>query len=242
MNDTSPCCPRRRALLAGLVGLAAMPGVVRSQASILKIGIIGTGRVGGALAERWAGAGHELLISSRHPERLQELAKRLGPRVRAGTPAEAAAFGEVLLISVPYGALPQIGRDYAAAMRGKVVLETGNPFPDRDGDMAEAARHKGSALASAEYLPGVRLVRAFTTIPHTVLHSQAHRPGERVAVPLASDDAAALRIAERLVRDAGFVPVVVGGLARAREFDVGSPVFGRALTASELQQALKLKR
>lgn len=241
MNNASPCRPRRRALLAAALCLAVIPGRGRSEAGGLKIGIIGTGRIGGTLAEHWARAGHELLISSRHPERLQALAQRLGPRVRAGTPAEAAAFGEVLLIAVPYGALPQVGRDYAAAMRGKIVLETGNPFPGRDGDMAEAARRKGTGRASADYLPGVRLVRAFTSVPHTALATEAHRAGEPVGVPLAGDDAAALKVAERLVRDAGFAPVVVGGLARASSFDVGSPVFGRALTVRELRQALALK-
>src|SRR5512134_2219093 len=130
-----------------------------------RIGVIGTGKIGGALAELWAKAGYELVISSRHPEQLQALAKSLGPRVRAGTPKEAATFGEVVLISVPYGALPQVGRDYAAELKGKIVLDTGNPYPHRDGAMAEDARKKGTGVASAEFLPGVRLVRAFNSIP-----------------------------------------------------------------------------
>lgn len=237
--------PRRRGLLAAALAagaLAALPRFATAQAPGLKIGIIGTGRIGGALAEHWAKAGHELMISSRHPEELRPLAARLGAKVRVGTPAEAAAFGEVLLISVPYGALPQVGRDYAAQMQGKVVLETGNPFPSRDGEMAGPARAKGTGVASAEYLPGVRLVRAFTSVPHTAVQGEAHRPGERIGIPLAADDPAALKLAERLVRDAGFEPVVVGGLARAREFDAGTPVFGRAMTAAELRQALGLAR
>ncbi len=139
---------------------------------------------------------------------------------------------------MPYGALPQVGRDYAAELKGKVVLETGNPFPARDGDMAIAARAKGTAVASAEFLPGVRLVRAFNTVPHYALRTEAHRKGERVAVPLASDDEAALEIASRLVEDAGFEPVLVGPLARAKDFDVGSAVFGQALTARELREGL----
>ena len=236
--------PRRRTLLAAAVlsvgALVASPRLAQAQPASLKIGIIGTGRIGGALAEHWAKAGHELLISSRHPEQLKPLAERLGPRVRVGTPAEAAAFGEVLLIAVPYGALPQVGRDYGSAMQGKVVLETGNPNTGRDGAMAEPARAKGTGVASAEYLPGVRLVRAFTSVPHTAVLDQAHRSGERIGVPLAADDPAALRLAERLVRDAGFEPVAVGGLARAKDFDVGTPVFGRAMSARELRQALGL--
>ena len=236
---------RRRALLAAAMAataLSALPRASTAQPSKLKIGIIGTGRIGGALAEHWAKAGHRLMISSRHPEQLKPLAQRLAPQVEVGTPEQAAAFGEVVLISVPYGALPQVGRDHGAALRGKVVLETGNPFTSRDGEMAEAARAKGTGVASAEYLPGVRLVRAFTCVPHSAVLNDAHRSGERIGVPLAADDAEALKLAERLVQDAGFDPVAVGGLARARDFDVGSPVFGRAMTARELRQALGLGR
>lgn len=204
----------------------------------MKIGIIGAGRIGGALGEHWVKAGHQVLLSSRHPENLKDLADRLGPLARAGMPREAAAFGEVILISVPYGALPQVGRDFAGEMRGKVVLDTGNPFPNRDGAMAAEARSKGTGVASAEYLRGVRLVRAFNTIPFPVLRDETRRTGQRIAVPLAADDREALEIASRLVDDAGFEPVVVGPLARARDFDVGTSVFGRGLTARELRQRL----
>lgn len=226
--------------LAGLSVVAELPRWAQAQEKRLKIGIIGAGKIGGTLAELWAAAGHELVISSRHPEQLRPLANRLGPQVRAGTPGEAAAFGEVILISVPYGALPQVGRDYAAQLQGKVVLETGNPFPERDGEMAMAARAKGTGVASAEHLPGVRLVRAFTSIPHLALRDAAHRAGAKIGVPLAADDRQALAIAERLVRDAGFEPVVVGPLARAKDFDVGSKVFGRGLTAREVRETLGL--
>lgn len=233
---------RRAIVLAAAAGLAlaALPRAAGAEQHLLKIGIIGAGRIGGTLGELWAKAGHEVLLSSRHPERLKDLAERLGPRARAGFPREAAAFGEVILISVPYGALPQVGRDYAAELAGKVVLETGNPYPGRDGEMAHAARARGTGATSAEFLAGVRLVRAFNSIPHYDLRSEAHRAGERVAIPLASDDEAALAIAARLVEDAGFEPVVVGGLDRAREFDVGTAVYARALTARELRRGLGL--
>ena len=121
---------RRAFLLATAAGLALapVPRAAGAERRRLKIGIIGAGRIGGTLGELWVKAGHEVLLSSRHPERLKDLAARLGTRARAGFPREAAAFGEVVLISVPYGALPQVGRDYAAELEGKVVLETGNPY------------------------------------------------------------------------------------------------------------------
>jgi len=210
-------------------------------AAPLKIGIIGTGHIGGALATLWVGAGHEVMMSSRHPQELQALAHSLGPRAHVGTPREAAQFGEVVLISVPYGALPQVGRDLKSELAGKIVLDTGNPYPERDGPMAVEARRKGTGVASAQYLPGVRLVRAFNAINSGDLRSEAHRKGAPIAIPLAGDDAQALQVAERLVRDAGFAPVVVGPLARAREFDVGTPVYTRLMTEPQLRQALDLK-
>jgi len=120
------------------------------------------------------------------------------------------------------------------------VIDASNPIVGRDGEMATRAREKGAGLASAEFLPGTRLVRAFNAINYDDLRSEAHRKGERVAIPLAGDDAQALAIAERLVRDAGFDPVVVGPLSRAREFDVGTKVYTKLLTAPQLRKELGL--
>jgi predicted dinucleotide-binding enzyme len=235
-------CRRRIALRAIALFAASLTLPQRSSAQTpgapLKIGIIGSGHIGGTLGVLWAKSGHEILFSSRHPEELVDLVKRAGPRAHAGVPREAAAFGEVVLISVPYGAVPQVGRDFAADLKGKVVLETGNPYPSRDGAMAGPALEKGTGLASAEFLPGVRLVRAFNSIPAANLSSDANRTGERVGVPLAGDDREALDVAARLVRDAGFDPVIVGPLRSAAKFDRGTAVYGQALTARELRQRL----
>jgi hypothetical protein len=180
------------------------------------------------------------MLSSRHPENLKEMAARLGPRARVGTPREAAAFGQVVFIAVPYSAIPQVGRDYAAEMRGKVVVNASNPIPRRDGAMAEEALKRGAGQADVEFLPGARVARAFTFPGAAVFRSEAHRTGERIAVAVAADDKEAMEVASRLVRDAGFEPVAVGPLARAREFQPGTPLFGRAMTAREMRQALGL--
>ena len=229
------------ALMAWTAAATGAAGAAPAAEAPLKIGIIGAGHIGGTLASLWVKAGHEVLVSSRHPDQLKGLVSSLGPRGRAGTPREAALFGDVVLISVPYGALPQIGRDLRTELSGKIVLDTGNPYPQRDGDMAMEARRKGTGVSSAEFLPGVRLVRAFNAINSGDLASEAHRSGERIAIPLAGDDGQALEVAQRLVRDAGFEPVVVGPLARAREFDVGTAVYTRLMTAAQLRQALGLK-
>ncbi len=237
---------RRRFLLAAgtaAAGLATggLPLALRAASDTpksLRIGVIGSGRIGGTVGGLWVKAGHEVMFSSLDLEHDKALAASLGGGARAGTPREAGAFGEVLLISVPYGALPQVGRDLGDSLKGKIVLDTCNPSPGRDGDMAIAAKAKGTGIASPELLPGARLVRAFNSVGFSRLQSEAHRAGEKVAIPLAADDAAALQVAVRLVQDAGFEPVVVGPLARAKEFDTGTAVYGKALTAAELRKGL----
>jgi predicted dinucleotide-binding enzyme len=204
----------------------------------MKIGIVGTGEIGSALARHWGAAGHQLLISSRHPEELWALAREIGPNVKVGTPREAAAFGEVVMLAVPYGATPQVGRDLAAELKGKIVLDAGNPYPSRDGDMAVRDRKRGTGVASAEYLPGTRLVRAFNAINSGPLGRDAFHKPERLGIPLAGNDPEAMKVAAQLVSDAGFDPVPVGDLSRAREFDYGTPVYVRGMTAAELKKAL----
>ena len=236
---------KRRAFLTAagvLLAAGALPASGQSGRR-MKIGVIGSGRVGGTIGELWVKAGHEVVFSARTIDEVRSLLAnlKLGPRARAGTPKEAAAFGEAVLVSVPYAALPQVGRDNAAELKGKPVLDTCNPIENRDGPMAAEMRQKGTGVASAELLPGTRLVRAFNCVGWNSMRTEAHRAGEKVAIPLAADDQDALKIAIGLVQDAGFEPVVVGGLARAKEFDVGAPVFGKALTARELRRELGIQ-
>jgi predicted dinucleotide-binding enzyme len=231
----------RRLLLAG--GAALLAPSQRSAAQPApksRIGVIGSGRLGGTVGTLWAKAGHPVLFSSRHPERLKELVEAAGPMARAGTPAEAAAFGEVVLVAVPYGALPEVGRELGEALRGKVVLDACNAVVSRDGAVGQAAIERGIGLASAGHLPGARLVRAFNTLGSRVLAEQAHRAGAPVAIPIAGDDPGALEVASGLVRNAGFEPVVVGPLARATEFAMGARGYGQVVTAPELRRILGL--
>ena len=242
INTTVFGGPGKRNLLAGILVLAVAvfgSGSVWAQSESLKIGIIGTGRIGGALARHWVHAGYEVFVSSRHPNQLQSLANELGPRAHVGTPRQAAAFGDVVVVSVPYKATPQIGQDYAAELAGKVLLDTGNPFERRDGPMAAAALQKGVGLSSADFLHGTRLVRAYNCIPAASLAKDANRKPERIAIPIASDDAGALKIAERLIKDSGFDPVVVGSLKDSRLFELGQPLASGQFTAAEMRRKLK---
>ena len=222
-----------------LAGAWATPDGVLAQGKPLRIGIIGTGRIGSALATHWTQAGHEVLMSSRHPEELAPLAKQLGSRARVGTPKQAAAFGEVVLVSVPYSAMPEIGKDNAAELKGKIIIDTSNPVEGRDGPMAVAAQKKGAGVATAEFLPGTKVVRAFNCIPAASLAGDGNRKPVRIAIPIGGDDPQALEVAQRLVRDAGFDPVVVGSLADTRRFDLGQPLASRQFTADELRQAMR---
>jgi predicted dinucleotide-binding enzyme len=244
MIDISTTAVSRRAFLTFVA--AAGPGMLLPIHSAgatwrrraLRIGIIGSGQMGGGLGRLWARAGHEIFFSSRNPGDLAELIASVGPLARAGLPAEAAAFGDIVLIAVPYGALPDVGRDHGSALAGKVVVDCGNPREDRDGPMANDAIERGTGIASAGYLPGARVVRAFNAISAVMLETDAHRPDPRIGVPIAGDDAAAVELVSGLVVDAGFDPVVVGGLSTARTFDRGTPVYVRGMTAAQLREAL----
>ena len=220
-------------LVLATAGLVGAPSVEAQEP--LKIGIIGTGRIGGALARHWVNAGHEVFMSSRHPEELQDLAKELGPRAHVGLPREAAAFGSVVLVSVPFGAMPQIGTDFGAELAGKVIIDTSNPVDGRDGVQVPEWKQKGAGVSTAELLKNNRVVRAFNCIPAASLAGQANRQPARIAIPIGGDDAAAIAIAERLIRDAGFDPVMVGSLAETRQFDLGQPLAQGNLSAAELR-------
>lgn len=219
--------------------LTAQAGVAEREGRSLRIGIIGSGAMGGPIGLAWARAGHQVLYSSRNPDQLMDLVRAAAPRASAGYPDAAAFFGEVVLLAVPPSAIPQIGQDYGHLMRGKVVIDVSNPRVDRDGAITNEWLEMGTGLAMAQYLPGVRLVKAFNTLSARMLQNPAP-DGERIGVPIAGDDDEAVAIAAALVRDVGFEPVIVGPLARAKEFDRGSPVWVTGMTAREIRAALNL--
>jgi len=237
---------RRAFLQAGAAGLAlcVLPQAVRTAHGAdapLKIGVIGSGRIGSTLGGIWVKAGHEVMFSSLDLEQDKALAARLGGKARAGTPREAAAFGEVLLMAVPYAALPQVGKDLGELVKGKVVVDASNPIVARDGEVATWAREKGAGVASAELLPGARIVRAFNAIGFSRMAEAAQRPGERIGMPMAGDDAAAIAVASRLVREVGYEPVLVGPLAMGKYLMPGTPLAGENTPDKIRQIAASLK-
>lgn len=216
--------------VTALLALAASPAGVLAQtmgAAPLKIGTVGAGRIGGTLGSLWVKAGHPVMFSSRHPEELKDLVAGLGPLARAGTPAEAIAFADVVMIAVPYTAVKQIGEDFGHDLAAKVlVLDVSNPIPARDGEVATWAREKGAGLATAELLPGARLVRTFNAVGFMKVREDANDPSKKIGMPMAGDDAGAIAVASTLVREAGFEPVLIGPLAMGKYLLPGTPLGG----------------
>ncbi len=236
----------RRAVL-GATGAVALAITLRPRDALaqatggkLRIGVIGSGHIGSTIGGLWVKAGHPVLFSSRHPEELKELVAGLGPLAQNGTVQQAIAFGDALLIAVPYGALPQIGQEYRDALTGKIMLDACNAVPARDGAIADEAERDGIGVTSQKYLAGTRLVRAFNTMSYMIFAREANRPDPKLAIPIAGDDGEALTVASGLVRDAGFDPVIVGKLGDARRFQRGAPGYGQAVSAAELRQKLSL--
>lgn len=207
----------------------------------MKIGIIGAGNIGATAARLFTRAGHEVALSnSRGGAGLEALVAELGGGARATGVEEAARFGEVVLVAVPFGkyeALP------AEAFEGRVVIDAGNYYPQRDGHLAEldGGQTTSSELLAA-HLKGARLVKGFNTIwfEHLAQQGDAGLPTEeRRAIFIAGDDAEAKQLVVRLVEEIGFAAVDTGALGSGgRRQQVGTAVYNKELTAREAAEVL----
>lgn len=206
----------------------------------MNIGVIGTGNIGGTLAAILTKAGHRVLVAGRDRAKAEALATKLGGGATAGSPVDAAAFGEVVAVAVPLRDLPRVADEIAAAARGKVVVDTSNPYPERDCPLAADAVRAGTGTGSwaAGLFPNARVVKGFNTLYFEALGSAGDPAAPSVAVPLASDDAGAAEVVAGLVRDLGFVPVVLPTMADSRRFDVGTTAYGRPLPEADLTRLL----
>ncbi|WP_201001894.1 NADPH-dependent F420 reductase [Pseudomonas cichorii] len=232
----------RRAVLMAIMVLSTLwlfPATSHAEPR-MRIGVIGAGSHGGTLGRLWVQAGYEVMFSSRTPSELEPMVKQLGPLASTGTPQQAAEFGTVVFFAVPYNALVQLGQDLAPALRGKIVLDATNPPPDEGNALSREAYANGVGETSARYLPGTRLVRAFSAVDATSVSTSARGQGAKLGVPIASNDSQALEVAARLARDIGCEPVITGNLATARTFQRGGPGFRANTDAVELRQLLGL--
>ena len=191
------------------------------------IGLIGSGMIGSTVARLAVGAGHDVVLSnSRGPETLQELVSELGPRARAATRAEAAEVGDFVLVSTPIKAYPALS-DVTVA--GKVVLDTGNYYPQRDGEIPELAT---KTLTDSEYLvsflPGAEVVKVFNNIFYQHLLNLARAAGatDRTALPIVGDSATAKAIVAEFLDSIGYGVVDAGALPDGWRQQPGTPVYG----------------
>lgn len=198
----------------------------------MKIGIIGTGNIGGTIGHLLQASGHDIRYGSRNP----------APAGSLLPVAEAVLFADVVIFAGPFGILPAFAADHAESLTGKVVVNAANPIADRDGAVAATlvSSGKGSARFVAGLMPQSEVVQSFNTVYWLDLRDQAGRPGERLAMPIAGDSARGTAVASRLAVDAGFDPVIVGGLDRSVDLDPGSAIYAKSLTAAAVRQALGL--
>lgn len=220
------------------------------------LGLIGSGNIGSTLARLAVDAGIDVVLSnSRGPETLARLVEELGPRARAATPAEAGAAGDWVVVTVPLGAIGQVP---AEPLAGKVVLDTCNYYPQRDGQIPELdAEETTTSELVQRHLPGAKVVKAFNNIFYKHLASLGRPPGadDRTALPIAGDDADAKAAAAELLDKLGYDVVDVGPLAEGWRFqrdtaayvvpyaadgDVGGA--GAPVSADKLREALAAAR
>lgn len=230
----------RRTVLAGLGALLSAPQALAAQP--LRIGTIGAGHVGSTLAGLWLRAGHPVMLSASDIASARSAAASLGSTAQAGTPQDAARFGDVVLLAVPYGALPDLGASLHTLLAGKIVIDACNPYPWRDGAIARTAQSQGAGIVTQSLFPGAHVVRAFNSEDMSTIRAEAHRAPPLLGIPYAGDDTDAMRTVGGLITEAGFDPVPVGKLAAARLFQPGSDGFEASLTAPDLRARLGLPR
>jgi hypothetical protein len=205
----------------------------------MNTGIIGAGNIGSAVARQAVAHGHSVVIAnSRGPETLGDLVADLGPSARAGTVAEAAADGDIVVVTIPLKAYQSVPVE---PLVGKVVIDTNNYYPGRDGQITglDDGTTTSSELLQA-HLPSSRVVKAFNHLYAADIgaHGQpAGSPGRRALV-IAGDDPEAKAEVSALIEEFGFDVVDAGRLAEGRRFEPGTPPYGPRLDATEMRAAL----
>jgi predicted dinucleotide-binding enzyme len=205
----------------------------------MDIGIIGAGNMGGGLGRLWTASGHRVWYSfSRHPEKLRLLASLAGPGGGAGTPAQAARFGSVVLLAVPWACVPE-ALAAAGPLTGKVLLDCTNPrgpFGELEVGLTTSGAEEVARLA-----PGARVVKALNAGPAQALrHPPPAASAERVTGFYCGDDGAAKAVAARLIAEAGFDPVDAGALQSARYLEPLAALLTRLAAAQGRPLGLRL--
>jgi 8-hydroxy-5-deazaflavin:NADPH oxidoreductase len=203
----------------------------------LNVGIIGSGKIGASAARLFANAGHDVAVSnSRGPQSLASLVEEVGPRARAATVEEAAAFGDVVLVAVPFFAYETLP---AEALAGKVVIDAMNYYPARDGEMDLGGLTSSEAVA--RHLPDSRVVKAFNTMNYQTLRAEG-RPSapeeDWLVIFIAGDDEEARSVVSRLIEEIGFTPVESGTLGESHRQEPGSPIYNVPMNPEQARETL----
>ena len=205
----------------------------------MKIGIIGSGNIGSNLGRHWAKAGHEVLFSSRHPEELDSLTKLTGEKSKAVSVAEAfEADADVYLLATPFKAIDELAELYAGEYENKVIIDVTNPYPGRDGEMAQEVRdaNYNASEYTAQKFNTAKTVKAFNTIRAEHLRDHAFRDDQKLTIPYAAQDTQSQKVTKKLIEDIGFDSLYIGDLSDTKIMDPGQEIYGKSLTRDALKQ------
>lgn len=211
----------------------------------MRIGIIGSGKIGGNLGKNWAQAGHEVLFSSRHPKELGSLIKEAGANARAMSVTETfEAKADVYLLAMPFEAIDEISELYAGEYANSVILDATNPYPKRDGDMAQEVRdaNYNASEYTAMKFSTAKTAKAFNTIKAEHLRDKAFRTQDKLAIPFAAQDEESKAIVQKLIADIGFDSVYVGNLSDTKVMDPEEKLYGMSVSKTELLNAVHAKQ
>jgi predicted dinucleotide-binding enzyme len=207
----------------------------------MKIGVIGSGNIGGTLGTHWAKAGHEVLFTSRHPEQLHELVQNAGDNAKAVSLDNAwEANADVYLLAVPFNAIDRLSELYAGEYGGRIIIDATNPYPERDGEMAQEVRdsNRNASEYTAMKFNTAKTAKAFNTIYAQHLKDRAFRDVDKLAIPFAAQDQESKKVTQQLIEDIGFDAVYVGELKDTGIMDPDQKIYAKSLTRKELESLL----
>jgi predicted dinucleotide-binding enzyme len=200
----------------------------------MRIGILGSGNIGGTLTRRFSELGHDVSVANtRGPDSLRDLAEETG--ATPATQEDAVRDADLVVLAVPVKAVPDL-----PSLDGKLVVDANNYYPGRDGQIAEIDGGKASSRWVADHHPGATVVKAFNTINwrNLLADGRPHGDPDRIALPVAADDAEAKATVSELIDALGFDPIDAGSLDDSRRQEPGTPVYGANLSAEETRRAL----
>ncbi|CAH8283195.1 hypothetical protein EV196_102167 [Mariniflexile fucanivorans] len=211
----------------------------------MKIGIIGSGNIGGNLGKHWSKAGHQVLFSSRHPKELNSLVNEAGENAKAVSVTEAfEANADVYLLAVPFKAIDEIAELYAGEYGDKIIIDATNPYPERDGEMAQKVRdaNYNASEYTAMKFGTAKTVKAFNSIHAEHLRDRAFRTSNKLTIPFAAQDLESRKVGKQLIEDIGFDALYIGNLSDTNIMDPDQAVYGKSLERNELETLVNSTR